>query len=448
MPLGLSMEPGVGTGARVCVTVGAVLLSAVAYAQAPPPGAGPPNPDPGVVEERGDVIRFRWSPVQGATHYHLQVGRSLLFIPATVDETLVTPFCDVPRKQMEARMYYWRVASVDELGTQGAYSVANLLNLTPQKRGVPPAPKKKRRSRIRFQPESPTPDTLYAARTNAQTTVAFGWHGKVWRARVQVATDPGFAKPLVDRTVLPDRALVKLSPGTYFYRLSQYTNRRRSTDALWSDPVEFTVLADDDPPEIRVATPASEVFTVDTTVIIQGATDADVELLLGGRRVPINHRGEFIHEARLEEGRNELVLTAKDAAGNQTTHTVVAVRLPAALKVSMRERLQRLQVSLDELAAMRDHLDLQARELTLSVLQSDNVTPEVAQGVIEAEKELKRVQTLREELAAELDSATRSFELLLEPAQDQAAGAQKDTRRLKSQGKPRFGKRKRRRHPR
>ncbi len=374
---------------------------------------GPPSPDPGVVEEHGGSILFRWAPVQGARRYHVQVGKTLLFIPPAADERTAAPFLELPRAALENRLYYWRVSSVDADGVEGPPSAANLLNLQPQRVAplVPPPPRGGR-ARLKFNPERPTQDEAIPGRTGAPVVVRFSWRGKAWRARVQVARDAAFTDVVADQVVLKGASNVKLPHGAWHYRLSQFANKK-GADALWSRPVAFRVEPDDTPPLLAVATPASQVFTVDRTVTIQGATEADATLTLAGRRVTLNQRGEFIHEAPLKEGRNELVLEARDAAGNPRRHTVVAVRLPARLKENLEPRLQRLQRSLDELAALSEHESQAAEELSLQLLRADALTPEMADDMVRAQRDLAETQKLKKQIDDELAAATRTFEEML-----------------------------------
>ncbi|MBI5494407.1 MAG: hypothetical protein HY904_05220 [Deltaproteobacteria bacterium] len=373
------------------------LLARAAWAEDLPP------PDPGEVETREGTVVFRWSAVDGAAEYRVQVGKTLLFLPATVDLRTPRPSAEVDAGYLPPRLYYWRVWAAPAPGAEGQFSSSRILNLVPQRtaipRRLPPPP---RRGIIIYKPTEPVLDQVYGCRTSAgAASVMFRWQGKAWRSRVQVARDEQFQDLAADQTILKRGNDVRLTPGTYFYRLAQYSTKK-DRRLIWSEVRRFRVENDDVAPLLRIATPPSQVFTNQATLTIQGATEADATLTLSGREVDVSERGEFIHEARLRPGHNELVLTARDSAGNETRHVIIAVMVPEELQRTALARLVTLQARLNELEALREDLELRAEEASLQLMEGRAISPELADELLSLQKELKSHRVDKLALDAEL----------------------------------------------
>src|SRR4051812_39886063 len=89
-----------------------LMVAAGAHAQEEAPWAERPTPEPGDVTVLPERVIFRWSPMDGAQSYRVQVGKTLLFSPAAVDEKTTKPLMDVKIDQLPPRLYYWRVSVV------------------------------------------------------------------------------------------------------------------------------------------------------------------------------------------------------------------------------------------------------------------------------------------------------------------------------------------------
>lgn len=99
----------------------------------------------------------------------------------------------------------------------------------------------------------PEPPAYSAPRSDAKQpvgTIDFAWAQNVQapRARLQIAQDPGFAQPLVDRDNVEDgRARGELSqPGTYWWRLASI--RPDGDHGPFGDPQRFELRALPEPP--------------------------------------------------------------------------------------------------------------------------------------------------------------------------------------------------------
>ena len=110
----------------MCVMLTAVGIS---HAQEEAPWADRPTPEPGDVTVLPDRVIFRWSRMEGAQEYRVQVGKTLLFSPAAFDERTQKPFMDVRIEQLPPRLYYWRVAVVGKDGEESGFSSVRILNL-------------------------------------------------------------------------------------------------------------------------------------------------------------------------------------------------------------------------------------------------------------------------------------------------------------------------------
>ncbi len=387
----------------------------ISHAQEEAPWAEQLTPEPGDVEVLAGRIVFHWSTIDGAKGYRLQVGKTLLFNPVTVDQRAERTFVEIPTDALPPRLYYWRVSVTGADGKDSPFSSARLLNLTPVRAATPkPVAEKPRRGVIIYKPTEPVTDQVFTCRSAEGTAmVPFRWEGKAWRSRVQVASDEGFTKIVADQTLTKTRHYrVKVPLGTYYSRLAQYS-AKRGWVPVWSEVRRFKVELDDEAPLLRVATPASQVFTVNAMVTIQGATEPGITLTLNGRKLSPTDRGEFIVDAALKDGRNTLELVAEDDAGNETRHTVVAVRIPEQLQQTALARLIGLQRRLNELDAMREDLDLQAEELTHQLLQSDRATPALADNVLALEKELKEHKAFKRALDEQVAATAADVEAYL-----------------------------------
>ena len=81
--------------------------------------------------------------------------------------------------------------------------------------------------------------------------------------------------------------------------------------------IALNVTLDTRPPVITILSPAEGIFLNQTYVIIDGVTEPDItELKMGDEVIEIDENGSFSEEYFLQEGKNTISFTAKDAAGN------------------------------------------------------------------------------------------------------------------------------------
>ena len=95
--------------------------------------------------------------------------------------------------------------------------------------------------------------------------------------------------------------------------------------------VTRTVQVDTVPPTLTVATPTDGLVTNDNTVDVTGTTEAGATLLVNGETVEVEG-GAFAVTIPYADGHHTLTVTARDAAGNETTVSralLVDVTVPA-----------------------------------------------------------------------------------------------------------------------
>lgn len=137
---------------------------------------------------------FAWRAVATAASYHLQVARD----PGFSDLALERPQVQTTRltEALPDGHYFWRVASVDLSGENGAWSDIQSLTIVPDPPRVEP----------------PIVDShLLAVRWEARAGAQY---------RVQIARNPEFTQILIDRSV--NEALLSLKrprPGNYYARV-------------------------------------------------------------------------------------------------------------------------------------------------------------------------------------------------------------------------------------
>lgn len=110
---------------------------------------------------------------------------------------------------------------------------------------------------------------------------------------------------------------IKLDKGENFV-LVKYTDTS-GNDSRESQSI--TVNRDDEFPALTIESPSDGAILHgqdQKTVEIKGKTEPDVSLTVNLRYVSIQSDGMFSHKLGLQEGDNEITVTAKDKAGNET----------------------------------------------------------------------------------------------------------------------------------
>ena len=86
-----------------------------------------------------------------------------------------------------------------------------------------------------------------------------------------------------------------------------------------------TEVRDEEPPRLEITSPDSGAVTNRSHILIKGVTEPGAKVSIGDQRVEVGEEGHWRIEVKLREGRNEIVVVARDAAGNTSEASIVVV---------------------------------------------------------------------------------------------------------------------------
>ena len=89
----------------------------------------------------------------------------------------------------------------------------------------------------------------------------------------------------------------------------------------------ISFIKDIEPPILKITNDISGIQTYDSSITFTGTVEDFDTLTFRNESVFVDWDGAFSIEASLKDGENELVLTAKDLAGNESTYTAVVTKL-------------------------------------------------------------------------------------------------------------------------
>lgn len=149
----------------------------------------PSPPAGGQSKAEGGQAHFTWSPVKGAESYAVEIARDQKVVTSKEARDTVVAAALEPGK------YQWRVRGHEADGQAGGWSPENVVIL----------------------PHAPPTDLKVDTRA---TPPGVNWQGKAQRYRLEVATEPTFAKPVLSlETHRPNAVLKELPPGDYRVRV-------------------------------------------------------------------------------------------------------------------------------------------------------------------------------------------------------------------------------------
>ncbi|MHA1779109.1 MAG: Ig-like domain-containing protein, partial [Candidatus Heimdallarchaeaceae archaeon] len=256
---------------------------------------------------------FSWSIIADAEYYQIQISYVDDFTMNLIDTT-VTSTTFKPSNPLPDGVWYWHVRAVDHAGNVGDWSVSFVLTVDTH---GPPAP------------SIVSPEDSALLNTSS---INFDWTDSPEAVGYQilVSTDSDFTSAVINTTTTSSSYSATLDDGTYYFKVRAY-------DALnnlgeWSDICTFTI--DTSPPEVPTITyPFDGIATNDnTTTITWGAVSDAVEYRLrifeegaNSPFVDIIIAGQTQYTtSELNDGVYEIHLSAKDAAGNWSSETVVS----------------------------------------------------------------------------------------------------------------------------
>jgi hypothetical protein len=80
---------------------------------------------------------------------------------------------------------------------------------------------------------------------------------------------------------------------------------------------EMGILSDLTPPELSITSPENGAKTKESSILIEGKTDAEAKILINNAEVK-NESGVFSYKANLNAGENKIKISVVDTAGNKT----------------------------------------------------------------------------------------------------------------------------------
>jgi len=73
------------------------------------------------------------------------------------------------------------------------------------------------------------------------------------------------------------------------------------------------------PPKLAVITPAQNILTTESQLMVSGESEREAEVKINGEIVLNNHGGQFSQLVNLKKGLNNLVITAKKKYSREKT---------------------------------------------------------------------------------------------------------------------------------
>lgn len=121
-----------------------------------------------------------------------------------------------------------------------------------------------------------------------------------------------------------DGAFVFTSIPVALTPINIYANAIDSVGNISSESINYSIFKDIENPEIEIITPQkNEVFkSTGHSYRISGKTEPKAIVTINEQLAVINPNGDFFASIRLEEGSNEIVIKAKDVAGNEKEEKV------------------------------------------------------------------------------------------------------------------------------
>lgn len=149
----------------------------------------PVPPADGQSKADGGKAHFVWSPVKGADSYGIEITRDQKVVASMQARETATS------AELDPGKYQWRVRGQESDGQAGGWSPDNVVILPPH----------------------PPTDLKVDAKARPITVT---WQGKAQRYRVEVATEPTFANPVLSLVTDTSSAVLKdLQPGDYHVRV-------------------------------------------------------------------------------------------------------------------------------------------------------------------------------------------------------------------------------------
>jgi hypothetical protein len=104
--------------------------------------------------------------------------------------------------------------------------------------------------------------------------------------------------------------------GIYYWRIGAVD--KEQLQGPYSKPIGFSVHVDRTPPYLVVTSPAADTIVFDASMEIRGKTEDGTTVMINQNAVRLSGQGDFQYILGLKEGKQSVVVAAKDSAGNQS----------------------------------------------------------------------------------------------------------------------------------
>jgi hypothetical protein len=161
----------------------------------------------------------------------------------------------------------------------------------------------------------------------ADNAIVFGTHVRLsWRGVddghgywVEIAFDPLFDRMAESLWNMPQSRTddIGLAPGTYYWRVAALD--AHGLPGQMSVAQKFELINDSAPPYLQIRTPQPDAIMREAAVTVSGETEAGAAVFVDGEVADVDGSGRFFMTIASKEGRNDLTVVARDAAGNETT---------------------------------------------------------------------------------------------------------------------------------
>ncbi len=91
---------------------------------------------------------------------------------------------------------------------------------------------------------------------------------------------------------------------------------------------EFKIIYETDPPPLEIVKPEDGIAVEEQTIEIEGNTEPNARVEINEHVVIVNLEGKFTYNLVLQEGENEINVTAEDSAGNLEEKKLTVTYLP------------------------------------------------------------------------------------------------------------------------
>jgi len=188
--------------------------------------------------EAGTEMELRWTPVEGASLYRVQVSHLVSFAERLYNTTVVVPFFKLPAPKA-MRTYVWRVASVDSAGRESEFGYARRFHVQTSTEAVP--------GQLLHPPDNAG---LQYPRGKPKP-VLFRWRGEAKLYELVVARSTSLKRRVVARrkTKQTEIVLPRMRRGEYYWGVFALDGGKRQ--ALFKKPHRL-VIASRRPPYVRV----------------------------------------------------------------------------------------------------------------------------------------------------------------------------------------------------